>query len=187
MEVYDIKEFVQFIPGACFKPFADKVVQLRVEATYENDDAKQLTAKLFGNSGNIYIGVIIMNDFSAYGKNSEDVTRHLNRSLVTDEEILAEKVQGRYFKEVKQVLNEENVVAGHILSERKSKIDDDKPVHIGFSILAWSKLLFLRFLFCYIRYFENNYRFMTFLYQHLEEGSFKTAYADTDRESFQFF
>ena len=51
MKVFDIKEFIQFIPGACFKPFTDKVVQLRVEATYENDDAKQLTAKLFGNSG----------------------------------------------------------------------------------------------------------------------------------------
>ena len=82
--------------------------------------------------------------FSAYGKNSEDVTRHLNRSLVTEEETLAEKVQGRYFKEVQQVMNEENIVAGHILSERKAKIEDDKPVHIGFSILAWSKLLFLR-------------------------------------------
>ena len=28
---------------------------------------------------------------------------------------------------------------------------------------------------------------MTFLYRHLEEGSFKTAYADTDRESFHFY
>lgn len=93
--------------------------------------------------------MIIMNDFSAYGKNSEDVTRHLNRSLLTDEEIVAEKVQGRYFKEIKEVLNEENIVAGHILSERKSKIDDDKPVHIGFSILAWSKLLFLRYFLFY--------------------------------------
>lgn len=55
IEVYDIKEFIQFIPGACFKPFADKVVQLRVEATYEKDDAKQLTAKLFGNSGKTLI------------------------------------------------------------------------------------------------------------------------------------
>ena len=53
MTVYNIKEFIQYIPGACFKPFADKVVQLRVEATRDNDDAKQLTAKLFGNSGSI--------------------------------------------------------------------------------------------------------------------------------------
>ena len=46
-----INEFIQFEAGACFRPFAEKVVQLRTEATYEKDDAKQLTAKLFGNSG----------------------------------------------------------------------------------------------------------------------------------------
>ena len=50
-----IKEFIQFEAGACFRPFAEKVVQLRTEATYEKDDAKQLTAKLFGNSGNTLI------------------------------------------------------------------------------------------------------------------------------------
>lgn len=52
MTVSNISEFVQFVPGACFKPFTDKVTQLRIEATNEKDDAKQLTAKLFGNSGN---------------------------------------------------------------------------------------------------------------------------------------
>ena len=55
MDVYDVKEFIQYIPGQCFRPFTDKVVQLRVEATNENDDAKQLTAKLFGNSGSNFI------------------------------------------------------------------------------------------------------------------------------------
>ena len=50
-----IKEFIQFEAGACFRPFADKVVQLRTEATYEKDDAKQLTAKLFGNSGTFFL------------------------------------------------------------------------------------------------------------------------------------
>lgn len=51
MRVYNVKEFIQFEKGACFRPFTDKVVQLRIEATREKDDAKQLTAKLFGNSG----------------------------------------------------------------------------------------------------------------------------------------
>ena len=51
MKVFDVKEFIQYIPGKCFLPFTEKVVKLRVEATHENDDAKQLTAKLFGNSG----------------------------------------------------------------------------------------------------------------------------------------
>ena len=54
MKVYNIKEFIQFIPGACFKPFTKKVIQLRIEATNDNDDAKQLTAKLFGNSGILF-------------------------------------------------------------------------------------------------------------------------------------
>ena len=51
MKVFNIVEFIQYVPGQCFRPFTEKVVQLRVEATNENDDAKQLTAKLFGNSG----------------------------------------------------------------------------------------------------------------------------------------
>ena len=57
-----IKEFIQYEAGACFRPFADKVVQLRTEATYEKDDAKQLTAKLFGNSGK-YFFFIQNNDY----------------------------------------------------------------------------------------------------------------------------
>lgn len=81
----------------------------------------------------------------AYGKNAEDVTKHLKNSLITDEDILVEKAHSRYFKESCQILDEENLVAGHLLKERKSEIKDDKPAHIGFCILAWSKLLFLRF------------------------------------------
>ena len=53
IRVYNIKEFIQYEAGACFRPFAKKVVQLRMEAVKENDDAKQLTAKLFGNAGNL--------------------------------------------------------------------------------------------------------------------------------------
>ena len=72
------------------------------------------------------------------------MTKHLNHSLITDEDELIEKVQNRYFKETNQILDEDNQVACHLLKERKSKIEDNKPVHIGFCILAWSKLLFLR-------------------------------------------
>ena len=73
------------------------------------------------------------------------MTKHFNRSLVTDEDILVEKIQSRYFKSSKAIVDEENEVTCHLLSERKEKIKDDKPAHIGFCILAWSKLLFLRF------------------------------------------
>ena len=51
VKIFDVREFIQYVPGKTFLPFANKVGQLRVEATYEDEDAKQLTAKLFGNSG----------------------------------------------------------------------------------------------------------------------------------------
>ena len=51
MEISNITEVIQYYPGKCFLPFANRVVQLRSEATRDGDDAKQLTAKLFGNSG----------------------------------------------------------------------------------------------------------------------------------------
>ena len=111
-----------------------------------------MTVMTLSNSRQNYLETRVLNFFLmtkliylAYGKNSEDVTKHLNRSIVTDEDILAEKCQSRYFKQSQQIMNEENIVAGHLLSERKTKIDDDKPCQIGFSILAWSKLLFLRY------------------------------------------
>ena len=51
MEISNVTEVIQYQPGKCFLPFANRVVQLRSEATRDGDDAKQLTAKLFGNSG----------------------------------------------------------------------------------------------------------------------------------------
>ena len=51
MKISNVKEVVQYYPGKCFLPFANRVVQLRSEATRDGDDAKQLTAKLFGNAG----------------------------------------------------------------------------------------------------------------------------------------
>ena len=51
MKISNVREVVQYYPGKCFLPFANRVVQLRSEATRDGDDAKQLTAKLFGNAG----------------------------------------------------------------------------------------------------------------------------------------
>ena len=51
LKISNVKEVIQYFPGKCFLPFANRVVQLRSEATRDGDDAKQLTAKLFGNSG----------------------------------------------------------------------------------------------------------------------------------------
>ena len=139
-----IKEFIQFEAGACFRPFADKVVQLRTEATYENDDAKQLTAKLFGNSGNnSCFNFKFIND-SAYGKNAEDVTKHLKHRLITDDDELISKRRSRYFKESNPIYDETNDSIGTLTKERKPIIRDSKPIHVGCCILAWSKLLFYR-------------------------------------------
>ena len=52
LKISNVTQVVQYQPGKCFLPFANRVVQLRSEATRDGDDAKQLTAKLFGNSGN---------------------------------------------------------------------------------------------------------------------------------------
>ena len=52
LKISNVTQVVQYQPGKCFLPFANRVVKLRSEATRDGDDAKQLTAKLFGNSGN---------------------------------------------------------------------------------------------------------------------------------------
>ena len=51
LKITNITRFIQFVPGKALLPFANKVVKLRSEATDDGDDAKQLTAKLFGNAG----------------------------------------------------------------------------------------------------------------------------------------
>ena len=51
IQISNITEVIQYVPGKGLLPFANRVVQLRSEATDEGDDAKQLTAKLFGNAG----------------------------------------------------------------------------------------------------------------------------------------
>ena len=51
MKISNLTRFIQYVPGKALLPFTEKVVKLRCEATKENDNAKQLTAKLFGNAG----------------------------------------------------------------------------------------------------------------------------------------
>jgi len=63
MKISNVTEVIQYYPGKCFLPFADRVVQLRSEATRDGDDAKQLTAKLFGNSGKLYVLLFILSIF----------------------------------------------------------------------------------------------------------------------------
>ena len=92
----------------------------------------------------LHVVLIKNNKNLAYGKNAEDVTKHLNHHLITDDDILVEKRRSRYFKEAHSIYDEENDIVGALVKERKVSIDDGKPVHVGCAILAWSKLLFLR-------------------------------------------
>ena len=51
MKISNITKFIQYEGGKALKPFAQKVFDMRVEATVEKDEAKSNTAKLYGNSG----------------------------------------------------------------------------------------------------------------------------------------
>ena len=101
-----------------------------------------------------------------YGKQAENVTKHDNTFLVTDGDKLEKKLRSPFFKDSTEVYDETDDLAGYMVKMQKSKIDDSKPVHVGVAILQWSKVLFINF--------------MYWLEQHLEEGAFKTCYADTD-------
>ena len=72
------------------------------------------------------------------------MTKHLKHCLVTDDDDLVEKRRSRYFQEAHPIYDEDNEEIGSLVKHRKSKIKDSKPVHVGCSILAWSKLLFYR-------------------------------------------
>ena len=71
-----------------------------------------------------------------------------------------------FFVADNEYFNEEGEITGWEVKLRKRKIHDDKPCHFSLAILQWSKVLFLRF--------------MYFILDHLQPGSFRNAYADTD-------
>ena len=54
MEVSNISLFVQYQPGRALAPFVKKVTEGRIAATYEKDEAKANTYKLFGNGGKLF-------------------------------------------------------------------------------------------------------------------------------------
>ena len=92
--------------------------------------------------------------------------KHNDTRLVTDADRLEKLMKSPYFKESVEVLDETDDLACYKVKMVKKTIKDSKPVHVGVAILQWSKVLFIRF--------------MYWLEEHLEEGAFKTCYADTD-------
>ena len=152
LKITDIKHFVQYQPGKALKPFAEKVTKLRIEATFDGDEAKATSAKLAGNSG--------------YGKCGENVMRHTNTKVVHDQGEMLKEAQKAFTMDQNEVINEcEELVAWEV-KQRKRTIADCKPVHFANAILQTSKLLFLEF--------------MYYIYNHLQPGSFRACYADTD-------
>ena len=51
LQISNLSHFVQYIGGCGLKKFADKITQMRKDATYAKDETKSLTSKLYGNSG----------------------------------------------------------------------------------------------------------------------------------------
>ena len=108
--------------------------------------------------------VLILN--LGYGKCGEDCTRHTTTKIVFEEGKVDKLTRKAFFVTDNEYFNEEGEVTGWEVKMRKRKIHDDKPCHFSLAILQWSKVLFLRF--------------MYFLLDHLQPGSFRNAYCDTD-------
>ena len=125
---------------------------MRTEAKKSGDDAKSLTAKLFGNS--------------SYGKCGESIEKYRNTGITSDQFKMKEVMKSPLFKDVQEVFDETRQAIGYEYSCLPKKTVDNKPVHISVAILQHAKILFLKF--------------MWFLFDHLEPGSFRTCYADTD-------
>ena len=152
LEITDIKHFVQYQPGKALKPFAEKVTKLRIEATFDGDEAKATSAKLAGNSG--------------YGKCGENVLRHTNTKVVIDQKKMLKEAEKAFTLDQNEIINECDELVAWEVKQRKRQITDCKPIHFANAILQTSKLLFLEF--------------MYYIYNHLQPGSFRTCYADTD-------
>ena len=126
---------------------------MRTEAKRTGDDAKSLTAKLFGNS--------------SYGKCGESVRKYRDTVITDDPDTTAMKMRSARYKSFAEIPDEEEETIAVEISSLPAKATDNKPVHVNVAILQHAKLLFLRF--------------MWFLFDHLEKDSFRTVYADTDR------
>ena len=104
---------------------------MRTEAKKTGDDAKSLTAKLFGNS--------------SYGKMGESVERYRTTTITADDD-KATKIKASALNKSHEPLLADGEVICHELSSIKKDQDDCKPVHVAVAILQNAKLIFLRFI-----------------------------------------
>ena len=103
---------------------------MRTEAKKTGDEAKSLTAKLFGNS--------------SYGKTGEAVSKYRDTSIIYDDDEFVAARRSALYKSDSAVMSEENEQVAHEVSKMKNSVVDDKPVHVAVAILQNAKLLFLR-------------------------------------------
>lgn len=103
---------------------------MRTEAKKTGDEAKSLTAKLFGNS--------------SYGKTGEAVSKYRETSIIYDDDEFVAARRSALYKSDSAVMSEENEQVAHEVSKMKNSVVDDKPVHVAVAILQNAKLLFLR-------------------------------------------
>lgn len=109
------------------------------------------------------------------------MVNHKTTNVYTDPKDLYEDKRSPFWSSYDEVHDENDELVCYVSSSKKSKVVDNKPVHIGVAILQWSKLLFLRYV-TYNMYHTlfQYFSYMFWLEAHLKEGSFKPCYADTD-------
>ena len=87
--------------------------------------------------------------FTGYGKQAENVMKHLVTKLVTEDKDLERYRKNPFYRTRKDVHDENDKLACYLVKMDKKKITDSKPVHIGVAILQWSKVLFIRYVLYY--------------------------------------
>ena len=92
-----------------------------------------------------YFKILLSNQFIAYGKCGEQVTKH-HRFVVTQSDDQVSKLMRKpTFIGVTSLVDEEDDECAMEVEMRKKRVIDSKPIHYNIAILQWSKLLFLRY------------------------------------------
>ena len=133
IRVYDIKNFIEYIPKNSFKPFCDAVIKDRIAG--DQDKAKKIWAFCAKNLGN-----------SSYGRTITQVQRHKNVVYTKDDKT--------YFKKVKNPLFVKANDLGNGLTEiisNKKTISWKNPLHIGVFVYGYAKIKMLEFFYDFIK------------------------------------
>ena len=137
-KVYDI---IQYQPAKYFKNFIDSCVEGRIKATLAGNQTQAQSYKICMNS--------------SYGKLYENVSRFTTTKVSRFDNMRKEWISPR------SRITELSLEVYEITLKPKSQ-RDDKCTLVGHSVLQYSKLLLLQFIY--------------FLSEHLEKGSFRILY-----------